>query len=388
VGSRNAVTRRSKPGHAAAIVRWDLFIDESGDFADLDDEVVVAGLLIHGDTPGSNPAQLRRSLQAAAPDLPWPLKASDLNLPVLFALARTARSGPTPCRDDAIAAVVARLRQSAAVDVETLIGELRAGRRAPYDALARLEQVARQDWAQYQALRSLAGESAVQIGRLIRALADQTQATPSPVLLAACGETARGDISPSAPAGTDAETRRYLDLLRWVVSRAADIVARFDGKQHIHLHVLDRWVGEEILGQTRRAPLHLRHVSPLVREVERAFSTDSATRLSIKLDQISVYDERMHPALVLADFVANRVRRSLRHPAGRLALIESALLAEVHCTVRSGEPAASHLAAAGWAQESIEQVRQGNPDVAGAPPARSRDWAVEQASEWCEVLRR
>jgi len=386
------VTRQHKPRRAAApIVRWDLFIDESGDFSDPDDEVVVAGLLIQGDTLGSYPAQLRASLKIAAPDLPWPLKASDLNLPVLFALARASRSGTTTAsgRSDAVTSVVVgHLRQTAAADVERVVGDLRAGRRAPYEMLARLDHLAQQKREQYIALRSLAGESAVQIGRLIRALADQTRVTPSAVVLAACGETVRGDISASAAAGADPETRRYLDLLRWVVARAVDIVSRYAGGQEIHLNVLERSVTEEILGQTRRTALHLRHVGPLIREVERVCSGSSATRVGIKLDQVSVYDERMHPALVLADFVANRVRRSLRHPAARLALIESALLAEVPCAVRSGEPAASHLAAAGWAQESIEQVRHGNPDVAGAPPARSRDWAVEQASEWCEVLRR
>jgi hypothetical protein len=379
------VTRRKNAGRAAAIVRWDLFIDESGDFSDPEDEVVVAGLLVRDDAAGASSVQLRASLQAAAPELPWPLKASYLNRPVLFALAQACRPDAAHSRsaDDA-EAIVRHLNTVAAGDVAVVLDDLRAGHRLPYERVAKLDTLAQQV-PQYQAVRRLAGESTAQIGRLLHALAGQSGESPL-VLVAACGETVRGDVSATAP-GADLATRRYLDMLHGVIIRAADILGRGEGRQQLHLHVLERPVREEILGRVTATMLHLRHVGPLARAVEGLYAGPGAP-VSIKLDQICAYDARLHPTLVLADFLANRGRRALRHPSGHLTAVEDALRAEVPCSVRSCEPPASHLAAAGWAQDGIERTRRGETDTLGSPPSGSRAWAVEQAAEWCEVIQR
>jgi len=52
---------------------WDFFVDESGDFTQLEDFVVVTGILVPAFLPEGVPEYLRQSLQSLAPNMPWPL---------------------------------------------------------------------------------------------------------------------------------------------------------------------------------------------------------------------------------------------------------------------------------------------------------------------------
>ena len=60
------------------------------------------------------------------------------------------------------------------------------------------------------------------------------------------------------------------------------------------------------------------------------------------------------PSPVLADFVANRARRALRHESLALQRVEGELVEDLGVGVRSGAPDRSHLAATG---ESLRLLR-------------------------------
>ena len=334
--------------------RWNLFLDESGNFSDPDDEVVVAGLLIRADLPGNHPSQIRAALQVAAPDLPWPVKASEFNRPVVFAIAnqvgQRAKSGEGTFSRIAYE-IVTDLTLRAPNDVESVKTALASARRLPYEPIARLDAMAQQNWARYQVLRAAADGAVAAIGRCIGSLARTENASGQEAgdatLFVACGETRRGECARQGE--TDTETSRYLELLRWVVARAADVLARRPGDHELHLYVLDRDVSDTILGVRVRTRLHYRHVVPIARDVGQLCQSDrSGATVTVKLDAVAQYDDRVHAALVLADFVANRARRGLRPNSSSLRAAETRIISEVPCRVRSGDPAASHLAAAGF----------------------------------------
>jgi hypothetical protein len=374
-----------------AATRWNLFLDESGNFSDPDDEVVVAGLLVRVDIPGSHPSQIRAALEAAVPDLPWPVKASEFNRPVVFAIAnylkRRGRAATNPLERVADELVGEITRQESGC-YEAVSKALYGRQRIPYDALSRLDDLARRDWNRYQVLRQATDASVAAIGRCIQGLGLSregdwrlSESARDAVLLVACGETLQGE---DAAGDGDLETNRYLGLLRWTIVRAVDVVARMIGRQEVHLYVLDRDVTDTILGVRKRTPLHIRHVGPIARDVEAKCSRDH--RITVKLDAVSRYDDRMHAALVLADFVANRTRRGLRAQPDALSAVEGQIGLEVRCCVRSGDPSASHLAAAGYAQETIERVRTASQGTTAEAPVGARSWALEQAAEWTRVL--
>jgi len=83
-----------------AEVVWQLFVDESGNFSDASDDVVVAGVLARGDTPGLRSEELRSALEGACPGIPWPFHTCFLNAPAYLAICCAAFPG-RPISDQA-----------------------------------------------------------------------------------------------------------------------------------------------------------------------------------------------------------------------------------------------------------------------------------------------
>jgi hypothetical protein len=314
--------------------------------------------------------------------MPWPLKSSELNRPVVLALAKHVRGSRFDTSKAVADEVVDLLRRAAPQHVESALAAVQAGRRLPYESLLRLEDMARNDEGRYRRLRKLADDSVAMIGRCIQRLSDLGVAGEGGsdiVLMIACGETCYGDGGQADPPPEDPETARYLQLLKWAVARAVDVLARQSGRHCLRLHVLERHVSDP--GSPGRTRLQPRHLYPIAREAERR----AAPKVTVNVEEVPRYDDRMHAALVLADFVSNRVRRALGGVELALAAVERRIVAEVPCPARSGNPEASHLAAVGFAQEQIERARVANT-AAATPPPGARAWAIEQAAEWVRLV--
>jgi hypothetical protein len=106
--------------------------------------------------------------------------------------------------------------------------------------------------------------------------------------------------------------------------------------------------------------MHFRHVTPILRE---ALPADDRF-VHIVVDDVPEFTERAHPALVVADFVANRVRGILASSAS-LTDVENAIKANTHLGTRLRADQPSLLATVG--------------NHGGGQPAQ---WAVEQSLEW------
>src|SRR5919109_501718 len=63
----------------ASVKKWTLYVDESGNFANSEDDVAIAGLLVSDELPGLTSNEVKRSLEAALPGFPWPWHAGLLN---------------------------------------------------------------------------------------------------------------------------------------------------------------------------------------------------------------------------------------------------------------------------------------------------------------------
>src|ERR1022692_3835466 len=62
-----------------SLTRWTLYVDESGNFADVEDDVAVSGVLIRDDVPGLSENEVKRALESVVPGFPWPGHASLIN---------------------------------------------------------------------------------------------------------------------------------------------------------------------------------------------------------------------------------------------------------------------------------------------------------------------
>lgn len=343
-----------------------LFIDESGDFDAATDTHVVAGLLLVGSPPGTNPAELRRTLRGLAPLLPWPLHARVYNHPVALGLAALARGGHAAARD-ALDVSLARLavaaRDALAPAHGALLAEVDAAfaaGRDPRDAalreLNRGLRLAAPDV--HDELERLARRVPAALRRVAAALgagADQ------PCLAVAAARCAPGDAGQGDP---------YLSLLAVLVERAARVLVLAELADELHVRPLGRDVLDPVLG--RRAPLHVRHFGPLQERLR-------AARIPLRVvpQPVARYDADVHPLLVLADFGANRLRRVLDAPEAPLATIERRVQDEVGAPARRRPPDRSNLAAAGAAWRRTQGTPAASIDWTGACR-----WAREQAEEW------
>jgi hypothetical protein len=340
--------------------RWDLFIDESGSFDDLDSDVVVGGLLVRAATHTTR--ALREALQQAAPGLPWPIHHRWLGQPAWMACLASLKPEAFPWQSlqaprHHLQSAWAALRSKRPGQTNAVEAALQAGRddRELFQQVQALRVHIEQ--AAPNAARQLAREQRAAIARAIAAV------TATEQVIVVAGETERADAAGAAD--------RYLAVLEALLQRAAARVKRSVSARQtravVFVHVLGRLVHDPVLG--KRTPLHFRHLQPLRGLPGPLVRLTGAT--------VPEFDADVHPLLVAADFIANR---SLG-PAGShrsLPAVEQQIHKATGATVRDGDPPRSLLCATGGA---LRLERGG----VYTPTAHTRPWAVEQAREWREA---
>ena len=361
---------------------WRFFVDEGGQFEDLTDAVVVAGVLIRGDVPAHSPAALREALYYAAPDIPWPLHTNRLTFPVLLALAAFARRDvPSPSShittaprdshlDNLADRAVRDLRRTEPERTGAAMEALCRGRIPEWKELFYLDRVLA--CTNRTVHRGLNGKM-----RGVRDILRQIcaavmpppldQAVPSGLLFA-CGEYCDGD---AAPAGDVTEQHRaalrYTNVLRELIQRVKCLLSHLGGRHQVWVHVLTRDHVDPFLG--RVVDLHLRHVAQIISDVVTNREDDP---VRIIVEGVPAFDRGADPALVLADFAAHHARHGLRPPSVDLAAAASRLDRSMAAIIRAGTPPLPLLTALGT-PDSIEDE------------TRARRWAIEQARECAAI---
>jgi hypothetical protein len=359
--------------------RWRLYVDESGKFQDLEDDVVVLGLLVRTDVSGTEGANLRRSLQEAAPELPWPLHAAELNIPIYHALAAQAGRPAVQSRvvhEDLNQRAVAILTSRRPRELATALSAIRSGHKLDLAVLTTLDQALRQaSRPLYDQLLSRSRRALARVFRVMESLVRAGKEAPEgpAVMMFLGGEASRGDGSPDVDPARDGGSQRYLAILECVLARSRDSVARRGGRHNILLEVLSR-------------PSFNR--ASQLGNVSRSLDAGSGSPVRLTAMQPWRFDAHVAGALVLADVAANRARRVLLHgPDASLAQFEDSLQQELLAPVRSGTPPLSNMAATGRARSYVEEARHGRPEDAAVLNDEIRRWAKDQALEWAAHFR-
>lgn len=345
---------------ASTPTTWWLFVDESGQFQKVGDDVSIGGLLARDGSPGSRTNALREVLKPLVPETMWPLHAAYWDIPLALALAATATD--------------ARRRDARTTNLRSLADQATRAlpeQHAPLaDAVKALSGETKPDLTELRSLDGLLHGRQPHLHSQLASVTAEIGATVSRVLRAACadgegyavaaGETERADAALSG--------ERYLVLLACVMARAARILEALPGEHLIQLMPSQRNVRNAVLGKD--TPLHQRDVAPLIATLQPRL-----TRVSIRFNSAPRWGPQMHTALSLADFIANRARRTLPRRE-HLAVVEGALSAMIGPGVRI--PIGSQLSASGAACDPTLVAK-------GVAGGRMRPWAMEQAMEWAAL---
>jgi hypothetical protein len=347
---------------------WWLYVDESGRFDRPSEGVVVGGILARDGSSATQSKRLEGELRRLAPEQPWPLHAHCYGMPLAHGLAAAAapasdRAGARQAKTAELGSQIRKVlheRQGLLTRIERSLraGEepSRVGDEPDLKALdLELRQRAPALWAE---LEDLADQLFAYVSRVLERVCEAQQAH---VVIAS--ETEMGD---GAKAGAD----RYLTVLFALAERAAAIVGRTPGRHVIKLMPLQRDVPSTRLPGVR-TPMHAVEMTPRLRDVV------CPPGVSLEFDSSPRWSPQMASALVLADFVANRARKTVPKEAS-LTSVEQKTAALIRVLPRV--EGRSHLAASGLAREALHTPAAQLAARAGAPGVRR--WAMDQAKEW------
>lgn len=369
-----------------ALIHWTLYVDESGNFADVEDDVAVSGLLIRDDVPGLSVNEVKRALESVVPGFPWPWHASLINNAswVALVLADRKLQADHPNPDirwlaDAVHHVNGRFAERFGSRYAAIRARLSSGESGDIGLgdLSDFEQVLRNEYpSELDALRAHTRRARAAVKQFAAGLATRvgSPADSAAAVLLFSSETLRGDarIEPESELGD----RRYFRLLEVLVDRTAALLARRGGMHELSLDISQRrLIDPQLRRPTKQLPLHV------LRELSRLIARWKPI-VRIVPSAVTPFDRDVGVRFVVADFAANRGRRALRQGTTPLTNVESAVEVDMGLRVRSGTPGRSHLAASGEAFDLCESPR---PDPEAALPSvwPRRRWACEQAWEWC-----
>lgn len=257
---------------------WQAFVDESGDF-DEPDNVVVAAVLCRG--AGPSQVAMRAALEVALPDIPYPPHAAHLRVRSFLAAALLfepplERRAPAIVRE--VAGRIARSRDPEAMALRDEAARCRSeGHPAHYMDLSVLSRadawIARTDFDASEALARVLEERQ-------RALFDWVGAMGGSFSLAAAGQAG------AASSARGAERYRAvlaaaLERVEQLIGGRATVVVRPSRRHDSRAVVLDPLPG---------------HPAPI----------------TVQIARMEGYGKQVHPAFVLADVAANRLRYVLR----------------------------------------------------------------------------
>jgi hypothetical protein len=355
-------------------------VDETGPFDDASEEVAVAGLLVSGESPAGHGAVLRAALEKL-PYVRWPYHAAYLERPIFHLLSAEAawkrrQSFDFPLSSERVSGALEDLRQRAAEPLREARKALREGKEPSVGHLTQLNHPLKKvlTRAEHDKLIAEVDAANVLVARTLAAIERRSGGIPGAVAFAA-GEAVMGDASLGVDPSSDGGTKRYGTLLLVLFERVAQALGRLGGETEVSMNVLSRPIRRR--GVRGNLQLGVEHVTDIASMVE----VPESVRLIPARTEI--YAEVQSGGPVLADAVANRCGRVLRHARAKdfpLGEVERRLIDVLRIPVRLGEPPLPNVAACGAARAL---VRGGPEEMLGrARPPAAVLWSWEQAVEW------
>lgn len=375
---------------------WQLFIDESGDFDQPRDTCVVAGVLVHAPMHPRGEADVRAALDDAYPALRYPPHATKLRFlsgRVVATLAgATSSSSPTATGARELARRALAVIEAHDGSIADAVGRLSSEGREPgneqltaWDGLLRVHAPSFADGVQQLLEQDVHRMRQV----LDRAGALFGADDPGEAFVVAAADTGHADAY--AIEDPVVERDRYLALLGVLFERTLALLCeRVGAGARIWTSVARRSVHRRDVG---RFPLMPRNIGAAAETAARFPLFDGATpRPKLIAAGVPAYDAAVPAGMVLADFVANRIRGALLRVGrlswdrlGRMARAQVAMpIAARPRFVEYASPIPA-IAATGAPNAAIWSAFEGMPaalDFGDVP-----QWARDQAMIWCDVGR-
>ncbi len=362
--------------------RWQLYIDESGDFGSSDWPQLIAGIALAGPDGSLRQSALRAAIERCVPDVQWPPHFSRINRPADRLATMLARHlhGDAPLTADGASICVSAFELMAELPDNCFPWRQAVEGNTKVD----YAQVTAMDaWLEanqpglYGALVQRRSED----DRKIRALlAEIDQTVPVLVVVATYDER---------PAGADA----YLDLLPVLYERLFCLLRGGERRHEVWAHH-DRRDVQPPDGPGRPIRLRNRDVGRTIQEAA-SFPFHKADgfgdeRVRIRPAGVHRYGPAAPPGLVLADFVANRLRRAMldtnrNRPYRRLAdAAEQRLRLEVERKPEGlNADRLPTVAVAGRCRDAVRNAFAGHVPV---PFVTQYGWMGDQARAWVEAV--
>jgi hypothetical protein len=358
---------------------WHLFVDESGDF-DAGQRVVLGGWLLRADGRDVEELKgwLRTNLDACLPLVPYPPHRCECNLVAsrVAGLLFRERERPVPRLPTYAAlavlpAVSLLLANRAAPSVAPMLAAIDAGKWPDYDALK-----ACSDWLQIEdagLAARLRAQHAWEDQALFEGVGSVSEANAFAI--------ASFDVEPDAWSDP---TARYLALLDALFERVLLFFRDRPAETRVWAHVLVRDIARPRLPDGQLMP------ADVGASVERARATMGACpAVSITPSQPQRWNQGVHPGLVYADWIVNKLRFGLSG-ADAARWIAVAALAKFHVAFsaegsRAGERKPAFVVEGAPAQ-AIRAARGADPRAALVVGAFPMQWGVDQANAWIPVV--
>lgn len=369
---------------------WQLFIDESGRFEDSQDTCVLAGVLVAAKIHAGNDARVRTALEAACPGARYPHHASASR----FLSGRVHTTVPARNRtggdDEAALATdaVKLLSQYAGHHhgPRLLLEAIESGREPGHDVYRECDDLLREKSPDLAGrIKNVVDRDSDRIRQVLRGSAELFGASGEEAFVVAAaddGELDDRDVDDAA-----VERDRYLALLTVMLERAAMLLY---GRCHeLWFCTAKRDITRRDVG---RFPLGNSNLAAAARSATTFPLLAVAPRHAPRFINAGAqaYGPDVRPGLVLADFISNRIRASLRGardlPWSRLARnVERRVSLKVGAAPQfiASETRLPSIASAGPARTIILNAFSGAPVDPTLRP--STQWARDQARSWLEA---
>lgn len=367
---------------------WQLFIDESGRFDDARDTCVVAGILVHAKIHAAHDARVRAALEAACPGARYPYHASAARfltgrVHATLASPRSTSNGGEEERRLAMQAVTVLRGYADRVGARLLLEAIDTGREPDYDAYRQCDDLLREKAADIaDRLRHLVDRDCDRMRQVLRSSGELFGATPGDAFIVAAADD--GELDDRDVEDEVVERDRYLALLTVMLERTAMLL--FGRGRELWYCTAKRDITRKDVG---RFPLGNSNLAAAARSATAFPLLASSPRNAPRFINAGAqaYGSDVRPGLVLADFVSNRIRASLKGardlPWDRIARnVERRVYLNVGATPRfiASDAQLPSIASAGSARTLVYNAFTGAPiDPALSPSTR---WARDQARSW------
>lgn len=358
--------------------RWELYIDESGELSGFSPSVVVGVLLRRPVSREGLRGAFDLILQGSTRRLAYPPHATELH-----AASGVLASWYVATEDRPLEDVLHAMASDPNDAVRWYADAVSSGKAPPYETRAAVA-----DWlARHEP--SLAEEANAESERFRQAMGELGRQLTSVADALVVGADASSTGLDEGSVGEGPIVDRYLSGLRALLERVV-LLAKRSKVTRLEVSVAKRWVRHPGL-----PPVDLR-VADVGHAVRDTVGYPSASYvegfehdgLRVVVMETANYDARVHPGIVVADFVANRLRRELfdqKRPWARLMSTCSRTFA-LPLEAMLGEERVPTLACDGEPRAILRDGLRGQ-DVADRVDALPRSWRREQVERWLEVAR-